>query len=402
MAAARSAGLTEWSRFDVPGMWSLLRNVSTVEAFRQAGAWQSTYEAAQSLARRLEWYRDGLAGKWSPDRSDAAAMYLGRLDELIGSAQQLADVSVANRQALVTLANAVDEARPKLQRVYEESEAMRQLGAQAKAGASVVRRQQQLHTQATEIMESLGSAAMDSWRHYATADDYQPPQSTPASDAFIPQERPSADPSTESSAERPARVPTSRGEAEGIQSTAIASTSTSTSGRRSDTIAPRLTASDPAMTITTSSRSPAATSLVDPSEMTGPDTPADRSVYEPSIGLRSVNESGVIQGERGSSTMRVTRRGSFIDDEQLQGSGRTAPQQRSVNRVGGVVGGNDPGMGLMGGGRATIERPRELRRNREYDVNDTWQVPEGVPGVIGPSPEPTHFDPGPGVLGIDR
>jgi hypothetical protein len=176
MAGVQPAGLTQWSRFDVPGMWSLLRDVSTVEAFKQAGAWQSTYEAAQSLAARLQWYRDGLAGKWSPDRSDAAALYLGRLDELIGSAQQLADVSVSNRQALVTLANAVDDARPKLQRVYEESQAMRQVGAQPRAGASVALAQQKLQKQATEIMESLGGAAMDSWRHYATADDYQAPQ----------------------------------------------------------------------------------------------------------------------------------------------------------------------------------------------------------------------------------
>ncbi|OLB78598.1 MAG: hypothetical protein AUI14_12740 [Actinobacteria bacterium 13_2_20CM_2_71_6] len=51
----------------------------------------------------------------------------------------------------------------------------------------------------------------------------------------------------------------------------------------------------------------------------------------------------------------------------------------------------------VGGGGRPGER-RRLERNRDYDTNEHWPVPKGVPPVLMPrTDEPVH-DPGP-ILG---
>jgi hypothetical protein len=50
----------------------------------------------------------------------------------------------------------------------------------------------------------------------------------------------------------------------------------------------------------------------------------------------------------------------------------------------------------MGGSRPGGGK-RTRSRNPDYDTNEHWPVPRGVPPVLEPGPEPTH-DPGP-ILG---
>ncbi|GAA5178296.1 hypothetical protein GCM10023322_05030 [Rugosimonospora acidiphila] len=415
--AAGSAGLTQWSQFDVPGMWSLLQNVSTVDAFRQAGAWQNTYEAAQALAGRLRWYRDGLASKWSPEGSDAAAAYLGRLDELIGSAQQLADASVANRQALVTLANAVDDAQPKMQKVYEQSQALRQVGAaQPRAGATVVLRQQQLHQQATQIMESLGSAAMDSWRHFATVDDYQPPQSARGGDVPI---------AGAPTVQQEEFVSTANYKEASMGGGGVASTT----NNRAPTYARRIEASTEMSAQTmarargegiTLSRSPSSyTSAL--ADRTAEDrvasagagarvteqvnagviaVPVPESIDLPRVGPSALKNFS-LENHVETRSLGLRAGGVIGGERSVEARQATAGLDESVNAVGGTIGTNGAEVGMMKPGNIA-DRRESLKRRREYDDQDPWYVAEGVLPVLRPLPEPTHFDPGPGVLGIDR
>jgi hypothetical protein len=72
-----------------------------------------------------------------------------------------------------------------------------------------------------------------------------------------------------------------------------------------------------------------------------------------------------------------------------------------ANPVGGVIGpktGTEES-GMFGGPMATGRAGEQRRRNRnlDYDSNEHWPVPRGVPPVLEPGPEPTH-DPGP-ILG---
>jgi len=54
-------------------------------------------------------------------------------------------------------------------------------------------------------------------------------------------------------------------------------------------------------------------------------------------------------------------------------------------------------------GRAT-SNPASTTSNRRSrpGLPSVFETPDGPPGVIQPPPEPTHHDPGPGVIGIDR
>jgi len=368
--------LTHWSRFDVPGMWSLLENVSTAEAFRQAGAWQGTYEAAQSLSGRLRWYRDGLAGKWSPAGSEAAQLYLGRLDELIASAQQLADVAVSNRQALVTLAHAVDEARPKMQRVYEQSQSLRRSAAVPRAGATVMVRQQQLQAQATQIMESLGSTALDSWRHYATADDYQPPQPAPSKDTSITP--------SEAGLAVNDRIRAGRwiGDSQAEPAASVqphVSESSASVGDVSNATALTLAASSQGPSAVTSrpiSRAQAPLNQVNSIISAQPKVPS----YGMSTGAPLAERIGPTSGTPGRSPSigRAVSSGGVIGGgPRAQPDELAVAQRRSANSVGGVIGGSDGGMGLMGSGGASARRAELTTRRREYDMEDPWYVAEG-------------------------
>jgi hypothetical protein len=392
-------------------MWSLLRNVSTVEAFQQAGAWQSTYEAAQSLARRLQWYRDGLADKWSPDSSEAAALYLGRLDELIGSAQQLADVSVANRQALVTLANAVDEARPKLQRVYEESQALRQIESQPKAVASVASRQQQLHKQATEIMESLGDAAMDSWRHYATADDYQPPQPVAkrSEDQTIPAER--SEPAAGRAIAEPDTTTPRFDEVRTVEDSRAQDVKPVRGSGQGEFESPGLTGVVSKLSVPTVRQAISATVRT---QQGADSTESWRLIEQDPLRARTsttppIEPTGPIGQLTGADESRSTFKsrkalatGGVIGDT-TEGPISGRGSARAVNTVGGVIGHEENQMGTTGTGPNMIGRGgRELRRRREYDPEERWPLVDGVSPVLQPGQEPTNFDPGTGVIGLDR
>lgn len=55
-------------------------------------------------------------------------------------------------------------------------------------------------------------------------------------------------------------------------------------------------------------------------------------------------------------------------------------------------------VGVAPGGRAAPPG----RRGRANDPDDPWAVRQGSPAVIEPATEPEDFDPGPGVIGLDR
>src|SRR5690606_13513247 len=54
--------------------------------------------------------------------------------------------------------------------------------------------------------------------------------------------------------------------------------------------------------------------------------------------------------------------------------------------------------GVAAGGRAVPPG----RRARPSDPDDPWAVRQGSPAVIEPAAEPEDFDPGPGVIGLNR
>jgi len=75
---------------------------------------------------------------------------------------------------------------------------------------------------------------------------------------------------------------------------------------------------------------------------------------------------------------------------------QAAPAGTGEPMEGGLLGGGGPGAGGV--------RPLGTRR-RQYPADEEWEMPDGVPPVIKPSPPPdprTAFDPGPNVIGGSR
>jgi hypothetical protein len=54
------------------------------------------------------------------------------------------------------------------------------------------------------------------------------------------------------------------------------------------------------------------------------------------------------------------------------------------------------------GNRSVVGSPLGRRTRQSKDPRDQWFVREGLPPVIEPPAEPSEFDPGPGVIGLDR
>lgn len=113
-------GLTNWNLYDVPAMWRVLEPQRTDAQWRQVAGWRKTAELAQAHLGRLGIYRDALARVWPPERNAAARAYLTRLDHLIDSVAQTAEVASANYTVLAATAGTIAVARSRIETIHRE------------------------------------------------------------------------------------------------------------------------------------------------------------------------------------------------------------------------------------------------------------------------------------------
>lgn len=114
------AGTTNWNMYNVEQMWALLENQKTDNHWKHVTAWQKAYELTSLHMWRLKEYRDSLAAAWPPEKSQAARVFIDRLDNLINHIESTYEVASENYTVFKTATSALADARRELKEIYDE------------------------------------------------------------------------------------------------------------------------------------------------------------------------------------------------------------------------------------------------------------------------------------------
>ncbi len=377
--SAPAPGCTAWNRYDVPQLAGFLSD-DTEPAWGHARAWQRTMELADGYGRSMQKVRDGFAAIWPPEHSQAAQMFLGRLDTMIAALTDVRESASSNYTALTGVLQLLDDAKANIDELNDRyrsasTDERSLLNQQA---------QQQMGTADDEVLTYYSKltkpAPYDPPVQYREPGSLLPPDGSAglgrASDAdrhsagrgVLPWVGQSSSPAEgppfgSSSTRRLPSEPTVREPGPVLTGGGATINGHDTSGSRPMVALPNDPSSDPA-------------GSASPWWMV--DTPRGSAMrYGAVIGMPPPES---VAGIPGGSDDSPERR-SVPPDKAASGE--------AAEHTGGLVGGGGTG------GRSGHQRRRRLEPYYQ------WEAPTGVPPVIEPGPEPKH-DPGPGVIGIDR
>jgi hypothetical protein len=266
-----------------------------------------------------------------------------------------------------------------------------------------------LHKQATEIMESLGDAAMDSWRHYATADDYQPPFGTDPGHADIVPVQEDVDLLVGSN-KSPSR-PNGRDYGAATDDKARFRVEAG-----SDVAPSRVVEYKFSKPTLISGSSEFSADKPSPQRLPVVNAADRNAIADPFVqGLGFVPQE-YVEEPNGSPSLSKVAENSFVSERSRSSAGgvidgtvrassdvsykESAP--RSTNKIGGVIRNESTGLGATGSGTPVGGGQKSQTRRRLFDDVEDWCVTKGVTPVITPASGDTEFDPGPGVIGLDR
>ncbi|SRR6266571_1512910 len=392
---------TDWSSLTVGQMWDALGDFDHEPASEQSGGWSRAFELLDYHRARLEEYRDLVAGTW---RGATANAFVAQVNGLIGAVTTLRDAAIANDAVLPHLSASMVEARAKLEPIYRQWSANQTALAGGQqpvptwsmphpsAGVPAVSpgAQEQLHVQAVAVMSTLSSQAIEGYRAVQIPPSYRlqlrsDPQ--PPSHAALPAG------SASSGSGGPLRhAPVSPV----LASIPNRTMDPALAGGPATSTVPRPGSSVPAPAVFTSA---------------GPQPVVGRIIGIAPLG----NRIEIVPSGQSVSTGSALRPGNWalppggvingpMEDIEPKRPATGVPR---VNPVGGVIGpqtGREtegmfaPPVGGAGGG---LGDQRQQARNRNYDTDEHWPRPTGVPPVIMPrADEPIH-DPGP-AIGLPR
>jgi hypothetical protein len=376
-------GCVNWTAFDVPTIWAMLAYEDGTLSVEQANAWNRTYDLLASHAKNLQALRDGLAERWPPERSEASAVFLEYLDELIGAVNPTSYASSSNAVVLSDLIDTLAAAKGELAPLHQ----------QWQAGTGDPKLQAELNARAAKIMASTDVAVYQHGQRFVVPPEYEPPLGTVESTSPF---------SAGDTTVRPLRTMPTEG-----QPTALPSAARFAPG------SPDSRDGGPALSWTANQPTPiGGPAEREPSPPVFADTPAGR-VLSPggvigNLGGRPISstpEADVIGDPRSNGGLKAplgSRESAAINSQateaeptrnaHLNKSTQPGPKAAESRESWGGVG------GMLGGGRAATRRNWTEGGDRYVD----WPVSRGVVPVLLPPPDPQTHDPGPGVIGIDR
>lgn len=420
----------EWR---LPQLLAMVPKDPHAQVAEHLDSWQRQADLLQEQSRQLKQLRADLEAKWPPDKSDAARGFVFRISNMIDAMDRTVDASGQIRGALNEIAEAMKEARAKLDALrtrYADKQAAWQAfnkrmmmmpglpdnlvpsipifpGAEHLA---ITTYQQQLDAHAREIMRAADKRVTEANTKVSTADlpDYGPfggPGEREPSDPRAGEGKPDASPMRQA------------------RSGGSLATPAVPPPRFDPATLPALPGEDPVLAGGPSSAGPVtgpggpalpgAGSGVVPSVMPG----AGSFLWRTGSGDPVLRPGGVIGGAEPDVRQGGVRPGGVIGGQpagsaSVFGGGvpPTASRVRPASRgayEGRVLG--EPRDGTVsplpgaGGWRDTQyeDYARRRRRPNEADPDNPWAVEEGVPPVLDAPDEP-QFIVGPGVIGLDR
>jgi hypothetical protein len=435
---------TNWNVHEMDSLWSAVANQETTQHWKLLRGWQTSYELTLQHLSDVKRYRDNLAVAWPPEKSPAAAAYVGQLNGLIDYLQGTYDAAVANHSAFSGATMALADSRRKVKALYDEyklnqgriDDHKAKLAAAPSGGLAGAaarqnmkppvsdQRQQELTWQARSIMFGLSSEV--SQAHTAIT--------KPAT--YLPNAIRSGERDKDGGSNSPPPLPP-------IFAPSAASSSSGGSGGGSVTPIVGTAPSGPPMSATPHSglvlggTSP--TPTVPPPITTGPAIPPGQTITSPGpinppIGMPPISngpsrpggagfmpnpmQSGGIAKPGGSSTpagaMRSMPPGGVIGGLNGAALGQSAARSpQRVSPVGGVISpggggaqraghnaGARGGMPMGGIGSRSQQHSSDGDYSSTWDPNNPWQTDEGVAPVVIPRAE-QRIDPGP-AIGFDR
>ncbi|GLW29584.1 hypothetical protein [Actinoplanes regularis] len=191
-ANSDNGGGTDWAQKSVPEMWSMLAAHDGTTHKELLLTWKRSADLLVDHLSRVKRYREDLAEAWPPEKSQASAKYLDRLDDLIKHLSETYHATVENHRALGAATSALVGARLKLEAIHREYAANQQdLDAYAirqrsyqetvskyrgpvSAPTAVASRQLDLQLQAQSLMSTLSTDLAQAQLNITTPKIYNP------------------------------------------------------------------------------------------------------------------------------------------------------------------------------------------------------------------------------------
>ncbi|WP_157545594.1 hypothetical protein [Hamadaea tsunoensis] len=147
---------TSWYVLDVPTMWSYISGINLDPMYTQSSGWDKAIDLASTNLWRLKDFRDKLTQAWPPEKSQASQEYVGKLDELITSVQDVYDAAVANKTSASNLTSSLSEAQYKVKPLYDEY--LKNMGTQSTYEQNLTSKKTELANKYTAGSNSYKSA----------------------------------------------------------------------------------------------------------------------------------------------------------------------------------------------------------------------------------------------------
>jgi hypothetical protein len=416
---------TNWDQYGLADIWDMLKHEDGSTNANHVRAWAIMNELCDEQAKRLRATAAELAQRWPPERSPAAAVFIGRLEGMAMTFSDAAAAAGRNSGAVQNLTTGLMETRGRIKalretwRYWEGKEAERVAAARKVLLPFVAN----LPDEQVLVMSNIEPAKTlvdltgapkvpTDWRHRADRDAREVMK---VSDRDLNETRARLQqPPVMDAIHEPLEVwppppkPGGPGPGGGL--------APSKTGVHSSDI-PIPTSNPPPAA---PGRSPwdirdRADEPVLSGGLTGQPSSLPPQPSMPSA-VFSNDSAGATLVPGGVVGLRLPTASTMSPDHKTgasrSGSGRSPANQATTVERGGPAKGAGAGFvappgGLIGGrpGAAGIARasaPSAGRRRRRNDPMDEWTITEGVPPVLEPPPEPEAHEPGPGVFGIDR
>jgi hypothetical protein len=359
-----AGGCVNWTTYDVPQIWAMLEPENEWINALQAAAWNRTFDLLDSHRIVLEKLRRDLSSRWSPETSQAAAVYLTQLDRLIDSITTTSHAASGNALGLSAIADSLLDAKAAIRPLRERWQ---------RDAAS----RDTLRDQTRRIMASADAAVYDHAQRLTMPPDFlEPRRMSEATQSLVP------------AAET----------ARSSQSTAITHERLEQAGGRTrDLVDDPLVITDTGWPIAGQLESQVSLSALAKPDVPQPTDPIENTyptIQAPSPIIGRQPPTARYWSATRTPTAPVVDKATQSDD----------PASRIRPETWGSSYPDTNGEVPWSTNNGSVQRRDSRQRSGRLPCEVSWETRHGVSPVLEPPPAPDRqsFAPGPGVIGIEQ